>query len=89
MPRQFDDGDEKDPVVSRELHGFNDASKKFNHYVIYSGDVQATLLKSKSCIAPLKKITLPRIELLGNFFSLMYNQRCKNWPRKSNLSFRK
>ena len=72
VPRRFDDGDEKDPVVSRELHRFSDASKKGDVARVYvrslleSGNGQVRLLTSKSHIAPLNEIIIPGLDLLGN-----------------------
>ncbi|XP_015437886.1 PREDICTED: uncharacterized protein LOC107193025, partial [Dufourea novaeangliae] len=54
-----------------ELHGFADASEKAYGACVYlrsptkSGKWEARLLCSKSRVAPLKSVTLPRLELCG------------------------
>ena len=54
---------------SRELHGFADASERAYAAVIYlrtvdaQGQVRSQLVTSKTKVAPLKKVTLPRLEL--------------------------
>lgn len=51
-----------------EIHGFADASERAYGAVVYlrveeAGEVHVTLLQSKSKVAPLKQISLPRLEL--------------------------
>lgn len=54
-----------------ELHGFFDASQLAMAAVVYlritteDGDVTTTLIASKTKVAPLKRLTIPRLELTG------------------------
>ena len=54
-----------------ELHGFSDASERAFAAAVYlrviyeDGDVSAKLVASKTKVAPIKKQTIPRLELLG------------------------
>ena len=54
-----------------ELHGFSDASEHAYAAVLYlrtlysDGSVSVRLVASKTKVAPLKKQTIPRLELLG------------------------
>ena len=56
-----------------QLHGFCDSSKKaygaclYLHSVNQQGEVTTKLLSSKSRVAPVKKVKLPRLELCGAF----------------------
>lgn len=66
---------------SVELHGFSDASLDAYGGVFYVravdsvGSVKVTLLASKSKIAPLKPLTVPRLELCGVLeMSKLYNE---------------
>ncbi|GBM00440.1 hypothetical protein AVEN_179245-1 [Araneus ventricosus] len=58
-----------DYALKIELHGFADATEKAYGAAIYvrclsnSGEISTNLLCSKSRIAPLKSITIPRLEL--------------------------
>lgn len=60
-----------DIVVSRELHGFCDASKQgygaaiYNKSIYESGNIETNLITSKTRVAPIKGPTLPRLELLS------------------------
>ena len=59
-----------DPVIVN-LHGFSDASKKAIGAVIYvvgenaAGKITSRLLTSKSKVAPLRMVSIPRLELSG------------------------
>ena len=58
-------------VVSTQLHGFSDASESAYAGVVYlrmvdrDGDVHVSLVASKTKVAPLKRLTIPRLELCG------------------------
>ncbi len=63
--------DKESQVQSQELHGFSDASEVAYAAVVYirttfvSGDVHISLVMSKSKVAPIKRLTIPRLELCG------------------------
>ena len=54
-----------------ELHGFSDASSKAYAAVVYlrtvkrSGEIEVSLIASKTRVAPIKRQSIPRLELLG------------------------
>ena len=58
-------------VASCQLHGFSDASQKAFAAAIYirveyeGGEPEVTLVTSKTRVAPIKKQSIPRLELLG------------------------
>ena len=58
-------------ITSVELHGFSDASERAYGAVIYlrmidtNRDVQISLVTSKTKVAPIKRLTIPRLELCG------------------------
>ena len=60
-----------DPVVSRQLHAFSDASKRAYGCCVYlrtefaSGFVSTSLVTAKSRITPIKGCTIPKLELSG------------------------
>ena len=72
ISRRFEQVDDKDAIVTRELHGFCDANEKAYGACIFvrtlhgSGKVSVVLLTAKSRVAPIKEVTIPRLELLGN-----------------------
>jgi len=57
--------------IFSELHGFSDASKNAYAAVLYlrtaydDGSVSVCLVVSKTRVSPVKKQTIPRLELLG------------------------
>ena len=83
----------KDAVVdSMQLHGFSDASEAAYAGVVYlritdtSGTVHVSLVMSKTKVAPIKRITIPRLELLGAYLLanlLHYVQQVLNIPSNS------
>ena len=58
-------------VSSMQLHGFSDASEQAYSAVLYlrmectDGSIQVSLVSSKTKVAPIKKLTIPRLELCG------------------------
>lgn len=60
-----------DSATTIQLHGFSDASEKGYAGVVYirtiqpNKDVKVSLVIAKSRVAPLKRVTLPRLELCG------------------------
>ena len=67
--------------VSIELHGFSDASQKAYGACCYlksvdvTGKVQVSLLCAKSRVAPLKTLSLPRLELCASLLLVKLVQR--------------
>jgi len=69
VSRRYDQGTGE--VVERQLHVFCDASTKAYGCVIYLRTVRrdstsVCLVVSKNRVAPLKRLTLPRLELMSN-----------------------
>ena len=63
-----------------ELHGFCDASSKAYAAVVYlrtvnsNGEIEVNLVASKTRVAPMKRQSIPRLELLGaNIFARLVN----------------
>lgn len=58
-------------IVAIELHGFCDASERAYAGVVYlrmidsTGDVHISIIISKTKVAPIKRLTIPRLELCG------------------------
>ncbi len=58
-------------TCSVQLHGFSDASENAYAGVVYlrvcdpSGNVHLTLVTSKTKVAPIKQLSIPRLELCG------------------------
>lgn len=61
----------RNPTRSVHLHGFCDASERAFAAVVYSrcvhddGTVDVSLVACKTRVSPLKKLTIPRLELMG------------------------
>ena len=60
-------------IVTVELHGFSDASEHAYAGVVYlrlidsSGDVHISIVTSKTKVAPIKRLTIPCLELCGAY----------------------
>ena len=71
IPRCYFDSHSASLLKSAQLHCFSDASERAYAAVIYlrslyeDGHVEVNLIASKTKIAPLKKQSIPRLELLG------------------------
>ena len=58
-------------IVSKQLHGFSDAFEEAYAAVVYlrmidmEGNVHTSLVTSKTKVSPIKKLTIPRLELCG------------------------
>ena len=58
-------------VASKNLHGFSDASEDAYAAVVYlrivgsDGKVHISLVTSKTKVAPIKRLSIPRLELCG------------------------
>lgn len=74
----------KGEIISVELHGFSDASMRAYGAVVYArawdskGNITVTLMASKSRVAPLKSMSLPRLELQGAVLLAELMNRVKN-----------
>ena len=75
--------------VSVELHGFSDASEKAYAAVVYlrsvysDGTVSTCIIASKTRVTPIKRQTIPRLELLGaTILSRLVNTILKSLPMK-------
>ena len=69
IPRCYTHGDKKDPVIY-QLHGFCDSALSGYAAVVYlratSGtSIQTAFVASKTRLAPLSQLTIPRLELLS------------------------
>ncbi len=63
--------DKESQILSTEIHGFSDASELAYAAVVYvrttdaSNHTHVSLVMSKSKVAPIKRLTIPRLELCG------------------------
>jgi len=81
IPRYYFAGFPNEIFENLELHSFSDASQNAYGTVIYlrgttsGGLIQTVFVASKSRVAPLKTLTLPRLELMG---ALLSAKLCSN-----------
>ena len=52
-------------VSSMQLHGFSDASEEAYAGVVYLGKVHPAIVMSKTRVSPIKRLSIPRLELCG------------------------
>ena len=70
-------------ITSTQLHGFSDASQLAYAGVVYvrtqdtQGKVKTSLVISKSRVAPIKRVTIPRLELCGAHILAQLLHHCK------------
>lgn len=81
VPRYYlSDVLEKD-IKRIELHSFSDASVKayasttYLRILTHDGKIQTVFVASKTRVAPLNKLTIPRLELMGANLSAKLNNR--------------
>ncbi|XP_035230633.1 uncharacterized protein LOC118202575 [Stegodyphus dumicola] len=85
IPRhQFAGAGKRDIKDGLQLHCFTDASQKAYGAVLYfryskNGVIHTSFITSKSRVAPLKKLSLPRLELMG---ALIGSRACQNYIQK-------
>ena len=90
--KSFKPYDEGNPPQRVELHGFSDASQQSYGACIYLksifkiGKVFIHLIASKSRLTPIKEITIPILELLGNLILCRLTNLVKSALSKT-LSF--
>ena len=82
IPRRY--FDQSTQVAALQLHGFSDASQNFYAAVVYLriidtfGKTQVSLVSSKTKVAPIKKLTIPWLELCGAYLLTQLLFRIKN-----------
>ena len=70
-------------IVSVQLHGFSDASEQAYAGVVYirmvdsAGGVHTSLVMSKTKVATIKRLTIPRLELCGAHLLAQILHHCK------------
>ena len=70
-------------IVSVQLHGFSDASEQAYAGVVYlrmvdsAGGIHTFLVISKTKVAPIKRLTIPRLELCGAHLLAQILHHCK------------
>jgi len=92
VPRCYFDGQLVPDVI--EFHGFSDASEQAYAAVLYlrvintNGTVVTRLVASKTRVAPLKKQSVPRLELLGTLIlTRLVATVLKNCPQEFNVTY--
>ena len=74
---------------SYELHGFSDASSKAYAAVVYlrsvhqNGKIEVSLVASKTRVAPIKRQSIPRLELLGATILACLVNSHQSWVRNN------
>lgn len=92
VPRCYFDGDRAPNAI--EFHGFSDASEHAYAAVLYlrvvniNGAVVTRLVAAKTRVAPLKKQSIPRLELLGTLIlTRLVNTVLKSCPQEVKVTY--
>ena len=70
-------------IVFRQLHGFSDASELAYGGVVYlrsldsTGNIHISIVMAKTKVAPLKRLTIPRLELCGAHLMARLLRHCQ------------
>ncbi|XP_055931694.1 uncharacterized protein LOC129962029 isoform X2 [Argiope bruennichi] len=89
IPRYFFAEAKTNEIVEAQLHCFSDASKRAYGTVVYirvllkNGEIKSNLVASKSRVAPLKTLSIPRLELMGALLAARLSckiVKCINFP---------
>ncbi|KAF8789814.1 hypothetical protein HNY73_007724 [Argiope bruennichi] len=89
IPRYFFAEAKTTEIVEAQLHCFSDASKRAYGTVAYirvllkNGEIKSNLVASKSRVAPLKTLSIPRLELMGALLAARLGckiVKCINFP---------